>query len=429
MKQKLMAAAGIVLVALLPFGFTNAPREGKVHLKVTKEENGSMSVFQKSYQNMDELKTDDELKAFDVLIDDWVDNHSRQMMIKTDDDTNNAFEWHFDTDEDQTTIIEVNKMKLVECDDDTEVIVLKKNGKTTIEVDVDEGDEHGEKEYRISINGDGDYETIVIDEDDDLSSIEKEKIESIIEQITTDVETSRRNEVTHSADEKGRKVIITKKDGQIETDIDVDVEVDVENNTQNEDEYIFRNNTDDEDVATESSKQNLKIIVRDKKEIKNSADTDHEMQEVRTSLTLDKSKDQGNESISVNIEKEGEETYIDIDIERTGAAQITISEIDPRDPDLKNLPFPLKNNLEPIAIAFSPVPGHGKFHLKFELPQKGKVTLKLKDLLGNDIYRETMHDFSGHYENEFDLTGRNKGIYILQIAQGKKSLSRRILIE
>jgi hypothetical protein len=153
------------------------------------------------------------------------------------------------------------------------------------------------------------------------------------------------------------------------------------------------------------------------------------MQEVRTSLTLDKSKDQGNESISVNIEKEGEETYIDIDIERTGAAQITISEIDPRDPDLKNLPFPLKNNLEPIAIAFSPVPGHGKFHLKFELPQKGKVTLKLKDLLGNDIYRETMHDFSGHYENEFDLTGRNKGIYILQIAQGKKSLSRRILIE
>ena len=51
------------------------------------------------------------------------------------------------------------------------------------------------------------------------------------------------------------------------------------------------------------------------------------------------------------------------------------------------------------------------------------------DILGNEVYKEKLLDFSGIYDNEINLTGKQKGIYILQISQKKKTFTRKILIE
>jgi len=51
------------------------------------------------------------------------------------------------------------------------------------------------------------------------------------------------------------------------------------------------------------------------------------------------------------------------------------------------------------------------------------------DILGNEVYKEKLLDFNGAYDNEINLSGKEKGIYILQIRQKKKMLTRKILIE
>ncbi len=55
--------------------------------------------------------------------------------------------------------------------------------------------------------------------------------------------------------------------------------------------------------------------------------------------------------------------------------------------------------------------------------------MKVMDILGNEVYKEKLMDFNGVYDNEINLIGREKGIYILQISQKKKALTRKILIE
>ena len=68
----------IILFSLITFiyGFTFSSDGGKIHLKVSKFENGEKSVFEKTYENIEALKADTELKSFDLLIDDWITNQN-----------------------------------------------------------------------------------------------------------------------------------------------------------------------------------------------------------------------------------------------------------------------------------------------------------------------------------------------------------------
>jgi hypothetical protein len=108
---------------------------------------------------------------------------------------------------------------------------------------------------------------------------------------------------------------------------------------------------------------------------------------------------------------------------------VTISEIMKTDVSFKDIDFSIKNNLKPSELNYYPNPNDGKFNLKFNLDQKGEVIVKVLDILGNEIYKETLLDFNGIYDNQLDLTGHEKGIYVLQVQQGRKALSRKILIE
>lgn len=108
---------------------------------------------------------------------------------------------------------------------------------------------------------------------------------------------------------------------------------------------------------------------------------------------------------------------------------VTISDIDQNDASLKGSAVSLKSNLKSSSISYDPNPGAGKFTLKFALDQKAPVTVKVLDILGNEVYNEMVMDFQGNYDNQIDLKGKSKGIYILQIGQNKKTLSKKIVIE
>ncbi len=90
-----------------------------------------------------------------------------------------------------------------------------------------------------------------------------------------------------------------------------------------------------------------------------------------------------------------------------------------------------KENKEDLRISnfnFYPNPSDGKFNLEFEAESKEPATVTILDVNGREIYREV---FSGdkNYKKEIDLGSKTKGTYILNLLQGKRSISRKIVIE
>jgi hypothetical protein len=133
--------------------------------------------------------------------------------------------------------------------------------------------------------------------------------------------------------------------------------------------------------------------------------------------------------MTVNVEEKNRETYIAIEIERDESLSLTISDIEKSGVSLQEASFSLKNDLTPVQLNYYPNPSSGSFNLKFDLADKGAVSVKVLDILGNEVYNDMINDFEGKYNKQLDLSGQKKGVYVLQVLQARKALSRKILIE
>jgi hypothetical protein len=89
----------------------------------------------------------------------------------------------------------------------------------------------------------------------------------------------------------------------------------------------------------------------------------------------------------------------------------------------------LDNDLDLGAMRFFPNPGDGNFNLSFDTPERGDLNLMIFDGEGKKVYYEMLGDFQGRYENEIDISRRPAGNYFLQIEQGGKTYSRKIVKE
>ncbi|MEM0995991.1 MAG: PDZ domain-containing protein [Bacteroidota bacterium] len=91
--------------------------------------------------------------------------------------------------------------------------------------------------------------------------------------------------------------------------------------------------------------------------------------------------------------------------------------------------FSAQNNLEVAELKLAPNPSNGMFSVIFDLPQRGTAELRVIDVNGQIIYQETMNDFQGRYRKEFDISGKSKGIYYMQITQNGRTFSRKIVTQ
>lgn len=92
--------------------------------------------------------------------------------------------------------------------------------------------------------------------------------------------------------------------------------------------------------------------------------------------------------------------------------------------------FSLEDNkeLKMDEFNFYPNPSNGTFQLKFQ--GKGRpTTVKITDINGKEMYAENIQDFGGSYDQEINLSGLKKGIYLLQVVQGSKAVNKKIVIE
>lgn len=80
-------------------------------------------------------------------------------------------------------------------------------------------------------------------------------------------------------------------------------------------------------------------------------------------------------------------------------------------------------------LSFYPNPSsNGRFKVRFNVPSEDELNIRVSNLEGKEVFNRYFERFSGTYSETIDLSGQKEGIYLLEISQGKKRLTKKIII-
>ena len=80
-------------------------------------------------------------------------------------------------------------------------------------------------------------------------------------------------------------------------------------------------------------------------------------------------------------------------------------------------------------LAIYPNPSNGVFTISVaNLPAK-KAELRIINVIGNEIYRETLTRDDGQFSKTIDLTGKAKGLYYVKLETDNYSSVRRVVVK
>lgn len=80
-------------------------------------------------------------------------------------------------------------------------------------------------------------------------------------------------------------------------------------------------------------------------------------------------------------------------------------------------------------LTLYPNPTDGELNINFSLKEKGDTKITLTDGAGREVYKETIKDFSGTYQKAINLSSEGKGMYFLSVEQGRKVMTKKIVLE
>ncbi|MEQ9466036.1 MAG: T9SS type A sorting domain-containing protein [Ekhidna sp.] len=87
------------------------------------------------------------------------------------------------------------------------------------------------------------------------------------------------------------------------------------------------------------------------------------------------------------------------------------------------------NLLELDDLRFYPNPSsNGRIKVRFSVPDEDELNIRVSNLEGKEVFSRNFDRFSGTYSELIDLSGQKEGIYLLEISQGKKRLTKKIVI-
>ncbi|MDX2070599.1 MAG: PDZ domain-containing protein [Haliscomenobacter sp.] len=110
----------------------------------------------------------------------------------------------------------------------------------------------------------------------------------------------------------------------------------------------------------------------------------------------------------------------------------TMQDMDKADADklkAQGVNMPVINNLRLEKINLYPNPSKGMFKLQFDLPEKGQTEVKVFNAAGRTIYEYELGNFTGDFSDEVDISQNGTGTYFLQIRQGDKYASKKIILQ
>jgi len=109
--------------------------------------------------------------------------------------------------------------------------------------------------------------------------------------------------------------------------------------------------------------------------------------------------------------------------------KVVLKDLEEDDKALKKISKKRTKTLELDDFQYYPNPSNGKFSLRFKMDEESPLSIKIYNLSGKEIYVENYDSFSGSFKSEIDLARQEKGIYLLEISQGKKVLNKKLILE
>ncbi len=95
---------------------------------------------------------------------------------------------------------------------------------------------------------------------------------------------------------------------------------------------------------------------------------------------------------------------------------------------LQRVAFQGNDDLEVADIAFAPDEKTGEFYLSFSVPEEEDTEILVIDVKGNEIYKETVDEFTGTYETPIDVPVTKDATYFLKIVQGFSLTNKKLVV-
>jgi PKD repeat protein len=84
--------------------------------------------------------------------------------------------------------------------------------------------------------------------------------------------------------------------------------------------------------------------------------------------------------------------------------------------------------LEDSMFQLYPNPNTGLFEISLLIPVKDHVTVHVNNPLGQLVFNEELHEFSGEYGKALDLQSLGKGVYSVRVKTNKGSMFRKVMV-
>jgi len=94
-----------------------------------------------------------------------------------------------------------------------------------------------------------------------------------------------------------------------------------------------------------------------------------------------------------------------------------------------NMDMVPSNELRVNDLGLFPNPDQGAFRLQFELPEQGATSIRVYNAAGRSIYDYDLGSYSGPFSDEVDISQNGPGAYFLEITQGTKRLTKKVVLQ
>jgi len=76
-----------------------------------------------------------------------------------------------------------------------------------------------------------------------------------------------------------------------------------------------------------------------------------------------------------------------------------------------------------------PNPSRDVFNISFSSDNLQSISIRVVNVIGEEIYNEELTDFDGIYTHELDMSKKSKGVYFLEISSEKGTLNSKMILQ
>ena len=81
------------------------------------------------------------------------------------------------------------------------------------------------------------------------------------------------------------------------------------------------------------------------------------------------------------------------------------------------------------SLQIYPNPSKNIFNIRFVSENSQELEIKIRSLIGEEVYSESLHQFSGEYMNQINLYNYPKGVYMLEIKTQDGIINSRLILQ